>query len=178
MKDVNELKELNKFIELSKTLGATDAKLIKSSDIIVRDWVRIKCQYGCGGYGNCLTCPPYSPKPEETRKILNNYTWAILLKFIPKPIDFDWKTIHEITAKLEREIFFQGYYSAFGFACGPCPYCETCNLKECVHPNKARPSMEASGIDVYATVRTAGYEIKVLRSEKEQPTYFSLVLIC
>lgn len=170
--------DFNKFIELSKKLGASDAKIIKASDVVIRDWVRLKCQYGCEGYGACLTCPPYSPTPEQTRKILSSYSQALLLKINPHAPDFDWKMTHSVAAKLEKEIFLQGYYSAFGFASGPCPHCETCNLKECVHPGKARPSMEASGIDVFATVRKAGFEINVLKSTKENPSYFCLVLIC
>ncbi len=38
-------------------LGAAEAKMIKAGDVVVRDWVRLKCQYGCGGYGKRLTCP-------------------------------------------------------------------------------------------------------------------------
>lgn len=159
-------------------LGASDGKIIKASDIIVGDWVRIKCQYGCSGYGQCLTCPPYSPTPAMTRKILSNYQWAILLKFDPKASNYDWSIFHKVTVKLEKELFLNGYYNAFGFASGPCPYCSKCNLEQCKHPGKARPSMEASGIDVYATVRKAGFEINVIRRRDEQPKFFTVVLVC
>jgi len=52
-------------------LGAKDCKIINVKTIRTAAWVRFKCQYGCSGYGECLTCPPYSPKPEETQDILN-----------------------------------------------------------------------------------------------------------
>ena len=170
--------ELNKFLDFAIQLGASDGKIIKASDIIVGDWVRIKCQYGCSGYGQCLTCPPYSPTPAMTRKILSNYQWAILLKFVPKMSDYDWSLTHKVTVKLEKELFLNGYYNAFGFASGPCPYCSECNLEQCKHPGKARPSMEASSIDVYATVRKAGFEINVIRRRDEQPKFFTVVLVC
>ena len=115
---------LNKFCQLAIKLGASDAKPIKASDIIVRNWVRLKCQYGCGGYGKRLTCPPYSPKLEEFRKVLKEYNWAVLLRFKPKEPEYDWRSPHEVVAELEREAFLSGYYSAFGLACGPCPFCE------------------------------------------------------
>ena len=169
--------DLDGLCRLAVQFGAVDAKLIKTCDIVVSDWVRLKCQYGCGGYGKRLTCPPYSPTPEEFRKVLEGYGWAILQKFKPKRPEYEWTSPHEIVTKLERKAFLKGYYSAFGLACGPCPYCDECNLEECVHPDVARPSMEACGIDVYATVRKAGFDLKVVKSRDEEPTYFGLLLV-
>ncbi|MGC8831216.1 MAG: DUF2284 domain-containing protein [Thermoproteota archaeon] len=117
-------------------LGAAE-KVINASDVVVRDWVRLKCQYGCDGYGKCLTCPPYSPNPEQMRRILSGYSSAMLLRFEP-----EWENVHKVVARLEREAFLSGYYSAFGLASGSCPLCKECNLKNCVHPELARPSME------------------------------------
>lgn len=117
-------------------LGAAE-KVINASDVVVRDWVRLKCQYGCDGYGKCLTCPPYSPNPEQMRRILSWYSSAMLLRFEP-----EWENVHKVVARLEREAFLSGYYSAFGLASGSCPLCKECNLKNCVHPELARPSME------------------------------------
>nr|MDO8119279.1 DUF2284 domain-containing protein [Candidatus Sigynarchaeota archaeon] len=171
-------KDLEKYIVSSRNYGATEAKIIKATDVVTGEWVRLKCQYGCGGYGKHLTCPPYSPAPETTKKVIGNYEWAILSKFVPRPPDYAHSATHFHTAKLEREIFLDGFHAALGFACGPCRLCKTCNLKECNHPEQARPSMEACGIDVYKTVRHAGFELHVVRQESEQPTYFTLVLIC
>ncbi len=69
-------RDLNRFCQMAIKFGASDAKPIKAEDVIVKDWVRLKCQYGCGGYGKRLTCPPYSPRPEEFRKVLREYDWA------------------------------------------------------------------------------------------------------
>jgi predicted metal-binding protein len=168
---------LNDLSCLAIKLGAADAKLIKAGDIIVSDWVRLKCQYGCGGYRKRLTCPPYSLKPEESKRIPEGYEWAMLSKFDPRRPDCEWRSPHEAAVELEREAFPEGYYSAFGLACGPCPYCDECNLEKCVHPDLARPSMEACGTDVYATVRRAGFDLEVVKSRDEKPTYFGLLLV-
>lgn len=165
-------KSLEELRERAMALGAAEAKVIKANDVVVRDWVRLKCQYGCDGYGKRLTCPPYSPTPEQMKKILSGYSSAILMRFEP-----DWGDAHEVVAKLEREAFLSGYYSAFGLAAGPCPFCKECNLKECVHPELARPSMEACGIDVYATARGAGFTIEVVKTRKDKPRYFGLLLV-
>lgn len=169
--------DLERVCQLSLEFGASSAKPIKTEDIAVRDWVRLKCQYGCGGYGKSLTCPPYSPTPEEFRKILEGYDWAILLRFEPTEPEYDSKITHETVVKMEREAFLSGYYSAFGLPSGPCLYCEECNLEECVHPLLARPSMEACGVDVYATARKAGFDLRVVKSRNERPAYFGLLLI-
>ncbi|MDI6892956.1 MAG: DUF2284 domain-containing protein [Actinomycetota bacterium] len=163
---------MEKFCRAAIKLGAVEAKPIKADDVIVSDWVRRKCQYGCGGYGQCLTCPPYSPTPDQMRKILSEYKWAILLRFEP-----EGPNVRETTVKLERRIFLSGYYSAFGLGAGPCHLCDKCNLKECIHPDLARPSMEACGVDVYATVRKAGFKIEVLKDQKQRPVYFGLLLV-
>jgi predicted metal-binding protein len=180
--DIEE--DLRRFCQLAVQFGASEAKPIKAEGIVVSDWVRLKCQYGCDSYGKSLTCPPYSPTPEQFRKVLKCYHWAILLKFEPKGPEqdrnnrrTDRKNRHGIVTRLEREIFLSGYHSAFGLVAGPCSYCEECNLKECVNPDLARPSMESCGIDVFSTVRKADFNLNVLKSRDEKPTYFSLLLI-
>jgi predicted metal-binding protein len=47
----------------------------------------------------------------------------------------------------------------------------------CRHGDDARPSMEACGIDVYATARGNGFAIETLDSPKCKGNYFGLVLL-
>ena len=44
------MEKLEDFCKKAIELGATKAKIIKAEEVIVADWVRLKCQYGCGGY--------------------------------------------------------------------------------------------------------------------------------
>jgi len=56
--------------------------------------------------------------------------------------------------------------------------CEECSLdKGCKHPREARPSMEACGIDVFKTARTAGYPIEVVRNHTCCQNYYALLLL-
>lgn len=74
----------DEFVFLRKNaldLGATDAKVIPTSQVFVEDRVVMKCRTGCISYGKKLTCPPYVPTPEEFRKILAEYKSALLVKF-------------------------------------------------------------------------------------------------
>ena len=174
---MNIEEDLETLCQLSVEHGASEAKAIKVEDIVIGDWVRLKCQYGCDGYGKRLTCPPHSPTPEQLRKILRDYDRAILMRFESREPKNEWESTHEVAVKMEREAFLSGYYSAFALGSGPCLYCEECNLKECVHPYLARPSMEACGIDVYATARKASFDLQVVKDRSERPTYFALLLV-
>jgi len=150
-----------------------DAKMIRPADVETAGWVRLKCQYGCDGYGSSLCCPPYTPTPEQMRAVLDGYKRAMLIHF--EPGGRVKKTIFE----LEREVFLRGAWKAFGLGAGPCYLCRTCPLKEgeCRYAEEARPSMEACGIDVYTTAHKAGMHIEVVQTHKQCPDYYGLILI-
>jgi predicted metal-binding protein len=158
------------YIKRAKELGAIEAKIISVKSIVTAEWVRLKCQFGCDGHGQSLTCPPYSPTPKETRKALSFYKVALLVH------GKHYKGIHSLIPTLEREVFLDGFYKAFGMGAGPCQLCKSC-AKFCRHPDKTRPSMEACGIDVYTTVRANGYPIEVVKTESCKTNYYGLLLI-
>jgi predicted metal-binding protein len=68
--------------QAARERGAADVKVIPATDVIVENRVPLKCRAGCIGYGKKLTCPPYVPTPDEFRKILSEYRYALLVKFI------------------------------------------------------------------------------------------------
>ncbi len=205
IKEATWMKELNTLVpelrEIALASGANDLRLISAGIVKTAAWVRLKCRYGCKAYGKHLSCPPYSPTPEETGKVLDDYEHAVLFEFVglPKEASVDprhihhylWDLIlmvHDVVFKLERHAFLGGYYKAFGFGAYPCSLCETCLPEEgdidfhtgkrlCRHPDMMRPAMEASGIDVYATVRAAGFELEVVTSFDETIRTFGLVLL-
>lgn len=164
------MNKYEKYIDRAKKLGALDAKIIPANTVVTAEWVRIKCQFGCGGWGRRLACPPNSPPPEKTKKILAEYKDALLIHTDEK------KEINDIIPVLEKEIFFDGYHKAFGMGSGPCYLCDECE-EFCQHPREARPAMEACGIDVFTTVRAHGFPIETLRTKDEKGNYYGLVLI-
>jgi predicted metal-binding protein len=182
--------EIVKLSDLARRQGAVPAPL-SARDVVVSDWVRFKCRYGCKGYAKHLTCPPYVPGLEEVRGMLAEYDNALLLRFdgVPGregtrpeelPEDFHpwyrelilWvnRTVH----LLEKTAFYDGYYKAFAFGAYPCIYCEHCVAEEtegvvdesvrrrCRHMDLVRPSMEAAGMDVFATARKVGWELSTI----------------
>ncbi|MCS7242665.1 DUF2284 domain-containing protein, partial [Candidatus Caldatribacterium sp.] len=82
-----------------------DFAIVDPREVVTGEWVRLKCQYGCDGFGQCLTCPPYSPEPSRTRSVLDSYQRAILL-WQPET----WQDLRRTCAELERELFLLGYY--------------------------------------------------------------------
>ena len=67
------------FAQRAVELGAKEAKVVSTSEVFTGAWVRQKCRYGCGAYASSRNCPPYSPTPEQTRKVLDEFTSAILI---------------------------------------------------------------------------------------------------
>ena len=65
--------------KLAVDKGIDHAVAVKTSRVVTAPWVRMKCQFGCSGYGVSLCCPPRTPTPDEMRKILDSYTFGILL---------------------------------------------------------------------------------------------------
>jgi len=158
------------YIKRAKALGAKGAKAIPARSIVAAEWVRLKCQFGCDGYGGCLTCPPHSPAPETTRRMLASYKRGLLIR------GDEYTDIRSIVVTLEREIFLDGYFKAFGMGAGPCNLCAEC-AEICRHTEKTRPSLEACGIDVYTTVQSNGYPIEVLKTAECKGNYYGIVLI-
>jgi len=185
--------EIEKLTRLAERRGAV-ASPIRASDVVVADWVRFKCRYGCKGYGKHLSCPPYAPTPEETRRMVASYETGLLLRFDgdpahpvlgPDDIPDDFHSffrdlivwVNGTVHALEKIAFFDGYYKAFGFGAYPCIFCETCIPEEiegplnettkrfCRHADVMRPSMEAAGMDVFATARNAGWSLSTIPSE-------------
>jgi len=164
---------IEKYVKNAVKLGALDAKLISADTIVTAAWVRLKCRYGCGVYGHCLTCPPHSPTPQQTASVLEGYERALLVH------GDDHVQVTRIVAKIERQAFLNGYYKAFAMGCGPCGLCGECNLddKECLHPGEARPAMEACGIDVFQTARNNGFELEVARTRSSAQNYYGVILL-
>jgi predicted metal-binding protein len=145
---------------------------VKPADVVTAEWVRLKCQYGCGGYGRCLTCPPHSPAPQQTRRLLDEYATAYLIWWGAESGG------REVLAEIEREVFLAGWYRAFVMAEGPCMLCRPCPLEPpCRHPHQARPSMEACGIDVYETAHRAGFPLQVVTCREDKPNFYSMLLV-
>lgn len=98
--------EMEYLLKRALELGAEKAKLIDTETVVVTEWVRWKCQYGCPLFEKDPFHPP-SPDAESTKKVLKEYTKAILLN------SSNGQTLTEAAVKLEGEAYQRGYYKAF-----------------------------------------------------------------
>ena len=171
-------------LQTAKESGATEAVYINADDVVVDDRVRLKCFIPlCRHYGD-LVCPPNVPTPDEFRRYLKQYRFAILLSTEyanpPKPksladsedVSAEIRTkstdLSDILLKLEGVSLQKGYRFAAGFTGGSCNYCDSCVKTggECKTPYRARPSMEAVGVDVVETLKNVDMNLEFPVSDK------------
>ena len=177
--------------------GAAQALAVPADRIPVDDRVTLKCRVPvCFGYGTSANCPPHCLRPDETRKILTLYRWGVVLKLevMPQVIVRDKATIHErveayqtvfrIVDRLESAAFYDGHYLALGFAAGSCKStfchdrdCAVLNHEKCRLALKARPSMEAVGIDCYRLATELGWTIFPIGSDAKPDCIASATLM-
>ncbi len=164
--------------------GYTDYKWIKPEDIVVSQWVRLKCLYGCSHYGRNASCPPNVPSVAECRQFFDEYAAAAIFHFekkMDRPEDRHvWsKGVNQELLKLERAVFLAGYRKAFLLFMDSCYLCADCSgvRAECKNPRSARPTPEAMAVDVFATVRKHGYPIEVLTNYSQAMNRYAFLLI-
>ncbi len=161
----------------------TDYKWINPKDIIVAQWVRVKCMFGCSDYG-LGTCPPNTPTVDECSRFFKEYNSGVIIR-LNKLADkneypSDWS--REMTDKLlniERDIFLSGYHKAFLLNQTCCTLCRECpgNRFDCKDKKNSRPSPESFAVDVYQTVRNAGMEIDVVAKNPSEINRIAILLV-
>ena len=176
-------RDLDPWVERALALGCDRACVIDPASVFVAQWVRMKCLYGCDEPGVYKTCPPDgAPALDETRRLLTEYERGILLGVGPivgdERSDGESRRINDAARALERELFLAGFHKTWTMGSGPCEICAACAQGEpCPTPELARPSMESCGVDVFTTVRRAGWEIEVVRDREDEYRFFALVLV-
>ncbi len=169
--------------QIIREKGFNDFKWIIPGKIIVSQWVRVKCEFGCSDYG-LGTCPPNTPSVQECKNFFAEYRNGIIVR-LTKQADknvypSDWSK--EVTNKLleiERELFLKGKYKVFLLNQTCCSVCKKCpgNRLECKHKDRSRPSPEAFAVDVYQTVRNAGMEIDVVSENPSEMHRIAMLMI-
>ncbi len=195
-------KRFSGFNEIALKAGATAARIIPSNKVVIDERVRFKCEVPkCAGYGQYLTCPPYVMSVDAFSRILSCYKWACLAQVEAKDIDSKDKSqsrinqailkesreLHrnfklkllEVVEAVESAAFKKGMRFAAGLVGGSCVLCERCvdekSSDACRHPFRARPPMEAVGIDVIKTAQNAGLPIYL--SSSKNVVWTGLVLM-
>ncbi len=164
--------------------GYTDFRWIDPKKIVVAQWVRMKCMFGCGEFGRNAACPPNVPSVPECRQFFEGYTRAAVFHFaktVDAPEDrHEWtRGVNAGLVALERAVFLAGHQKAFLLAMDSCGLCEECAgvREECKVPRSARPTPEGMAVDVFSTVRRIGYPIEVLTDYRQAMNRYAFLMI-
>ena len=142
---------------------------------MVENRTALKCAYGCRNYGERLSCPPQILSIEEFRKILSEYSDALVLAE-----EHDTAGIQDILEtwgklqkesfrkmfELEQEAFRKGFIYAHLLRPGPCNECEKCSLKKCVKPERRRFPPEAVGVNLQKVLEKTGIKLEFCKPDK------------
>jgi predicted metal-binding protein len=184
---------LERYRKLALALGASDAVILRASDVVVDERVRLKCLVPrCLRAGETPNCPPNAPDLDLVRKALARFSWAILFKCDVGPIE-DYapgsgktreekrrvlsfhRQSSEVVYELERQAYKDGYHLAMGFGGGSCKdylcqgmICQFLDSGRCRFPHRSRPSMEAMGIDVVSLINKVGWRAYALVGDLAQ----------
>lgn len=100
-----------KFLEkLALERGYSEAKVIPVDAVVVEDRVRLRCMIGCPHYGKSLRCPPHTPGIDEFRKMLNDYSFAMVIKLKKPEISSEIKAKYNLN-NLEGSDRLQDQYN-------------------------------------------------------------------
>jgi predicted metal-binding protein len=159
---------INQAIEL----GASEAKLIDTRQVVFDPRSHLKCRFGCNRWGKFWTCPPHMALSQEGfRQAFDQYSKALVIK------TKDPKIGQSVALALEKSALLS-HRAQFAFALILCVLCDDCAYPEpCRFPHLARPSMDAFGIDIRKTLEPLGFEVEFDQEGKLLPAWYGMVLL-
>ena len=70
------LNDLDRWCDRAVALGADAATPMRAEDVVVAEWARMKCLFGCEDVGKHKTCPPNAPPVDQIRHVVGEFpTW-------------------------------------------------------------------------------------------------------
>lgn len=178
---------LQHLLKKGKHYGLEAIFPFNTGEIVVAQWVYLKCRYGCNRYNTNWCCPPATPGPEMVRAFLREYSLALLLvssQSCPEfYLDNAYKRAKQVrcwkgTVSLERLLFLEGYHKAFGLVGETCALCKECAYPgDCRFPQEKRPAVESFGIDVIGTLQNIGVTPRVARRLRQSFSYYGIILV-
>lgn len=164
--------------------GFSDYRWIDPAEIVVAQWVRMKCQFGCDSYGRNASCPPNTPAVADCRTFFREYRLGTVFRFtksFAEPEErHSWsRDVNRALYELERQVFIAGYPKAFLLFMDNCTLCRECanTRASCRNKKLARPSAEGMGVDVFSTVAKYDYPIEVLDDYGKEMNRYAFMLI-
>ena len=154
-----------KLIAAAKEAGAAGAVVIPVSQMVLSAQFRDICQNNqCGNFGKCWVCPPMLPPMDTAMAQIRSHTHVLWYQSVSALEDsFDMEGMFaagaahaQLSQRLQDLVqpLLSGEF--LHLTCGGCHLCPTCakvQEQPCRHPDKALPSLEGYGVDVYQTTK-------------------------
>ena len=169
--------------EQVRGLGAYKAGVVDLQDVRFDRAFRAMCETNaCGNYGKCWMCPPDVGEIEALMARIRAFPGGVLYQTIGELEDsFDIEGMTEagrrhaqVSQRIQRAL--PEGLRTLHLTCGGCRMCETCakaSGEPCRFPDRALPSVESYGVDVYNTTRATA--LKYINGP-DTVTYFGLLL--
>ncbi len=169
------MNNLSLLLQIARELGASEAVIVASADIILEESLAARCREHCQNYGLAKGCPPHIAGPSAFRNLLKNHPRAIFFRIdVPAGVLFSnesrevFQLLHEVASGIEHSATAMGCADARAFAGGSCKEIFCRENKDCAaltgngacrYPVTARPSMSGCGVDVAKLFQTVGWEM-------------------
>jgi len=162
--DLELVQEQARRLEFDLCLGFDAALLVPEQRI------RAYCiENRCGSYNANHMCPPQIGSLEEVATRLQSFSYGVLLQYsrrlaVAKDREGVIRTkleFHRLILRLERRVRRRGVTQLWGLIGGNCELCRICaatEKKPCRHPEKAKTSLEAIGVDVIGLLEKLGHD--------------------
>ena len=168
-------------------------KLAKLEDLYINNYDKGRffgyCKE-CNSYNNNYSCPPFD---EETDNLLDSYDFmnifVIKIIFSSDEIkeNIGKKKIIEYTTNILTPVKQKAHDGLIGFekeydhtlylGMGSCKICDECERKygrECIYPERVRPSPESLGFDITGILKDC-FDIEIKWSKDSLPEYYTLL---
>ena len=166
-------------------LGAAKATVLERASLVLSESFRSICEANqCGNYNRCWMCPPYCGEIGMLMESLKEYSSVLWYQSIhPLEDSFDIEGMtraarnHSLLSAALREeltkLLPKNSLHLSSGGCHLCPVCAKRTEEPCRFPEKAMPSLEVYGIDVYQT--TAPTDLSYINGQNTV-TFFGAVL--
>ena len=174
-----------RLIQTALDCGATAADMVKGGGIVLDPAFRALCEENrCGLYGRCYMCPPDIGPVEKLIAQVPSFDQGLLYQTVsPLEDSFDIEGMGAAKARHIRvsQRLLDALQPLLGkdvlhLTVGGCGLCAECARQKglpCRHPERALPSLESYGIDVYNTTRSTSLRYV---NGPNTVTFFGLVL--
>ena len=149
-------------------LGATNAKVVEVSKLVISDEFRKLCERNdCRRYNTNWMCPPAFGDMDQARLRIAQYQEGLVIQRIHEledSYDFEGmetghKLFDEVFRQLAREMKNMGFSDMLPLGAGGCSRCKKCTYPDapCRFPEDAMASVEGYGINVMQLMKAADF---------------------